>query len=183
MRLPDSALLKLAAEFRAANSHTVPALNNSHTLPIRRDTWNAYAQPLDALIKEFAGTLTEGDGIYAGFKATQSWLERITELRRQVTSMVFTLMPFEYFSDKRATRLLCWAELAVEEVATAVEKGRHFQAESAAAGGFKDSWCVRADESERSPLEEAFGLDFEPPEQGSRVSGGGCLQRVCIPQL
>ena len=162
MRLPDSALLKLAAEFRAANSHTVPALNNSHTLPIRRDTWNAYAQPLDALIKEFAGTLTEGDGIYARFKAIQSWLERITELRRQLTSMVLTLMPFEYFSDKRATRLLRWAELAVEEVATAAEKGRHFQAEAAVAERFKDSWCVRPDESERSPLEEAFGLDFEP---------------------
>lgn len=162
MGLPDSALRKLAAEFRGANGRPRPTLRESHTLPIRRDRWNAYAQPFDELIHDFAETVAQADGLYADFAETRSWLARTTEIKRQIISMLLALAPFTYFDVDRATRLMNRLEQAVVEVAAAVEQRRRPNTDPPAVRGTQDTWAAAVDEEDDYRFGVAFGLDFDP---------------------
>jgi hypothetical protein len=163
--LPDSALLKLAAEFRAGKGEPLSPLRSVHTLPIRRDRWNAYAEPFDDLIQEFAAAVADGEGLRDDFHAIRSWLTRITELRRQISSVLWALTPFEYFAEELAAQLINWVEAAVLEVAAAVQARRHCDIRTLDADEIRGTWVLRDCEPDDFRIGPAFGLDFEPLNQ------------------
>lgn len=136
-----------------------------HTLPIRRHRWNAYAEPLDQLVQEFATAVADAGGHIDDFGAIRSSLARVTELRRQISSALWALTPFEYFGERRAIRLVNWVEAAVLEVAAAVEERRRCNVGALGAGGACEAWTLRDDELDSFRVGAAFGLDFEPLDQ------------------
>lgn len=162
MGLPLSALQKLAVEFRAAIGSAPPELRGSHTLPIRRDRWNAYAEPFDTLIHDFAEVVLGKDGIYVDYAATKAWLTRIADTRRQIHSVLLALGPFVYFDTDRATRLIDEAQMAVWAVADAVEQGRRPNIETLGMTGAPGAWALSQKQADDFRLGVAFGLDFEP---------------------
>lgn len=165
MALPDSALHKLAAEFRAANGDPLLNLRSAHTLPIRRHLWNAYAGPFEDLIREFAAAVADGDPRFDEFDAIRSWLVRITELRRQISSVLWALTPFEYFGAELAACLTSRVEAAVLEIAAAVEGRRRCDVVPLDADGACGAWTLRHVEPDDFRVGPALGLDFEPLNQ------------------
>lgn len=165
MALPDSALNKLAAEFRAANGDPLVTLRSAHTLPIRRDRWNVYAEPFESIIQEFAAAVADAEVRFDDFDAIRSRLARITELRRQISSVLGALTPFEYFGADLAARLTRWVEAAVLEVAAAVDGRRRCDPEHLDADRVNGAWALRDVEPDSFRIGPAFGLDFEPLNQ------------------
>lgn len=165
MALPDSVLLKLAAEFRADNGDPLSPLRSVHTLPIRRDRWNAYAESFDDLIQEFASAVADREWRIGEFAAIRSWLARVTELRRQISSVLWALTPFEYFDEELAAQLMNWVDAAVLEVAGAVRERRDCDIRPLDADGVGGTWTLRDSEPDDFRIGPAFGLDFEPLNQ------------------